>query len=92
MDFSQAGRAERTGRIFRILEGEYPEIRPHLDFRNAFELLVATILAAQCTDESVDPACDSDTPLPVRVGESHVLEDPDQAIAALHGRVDPDIG
>jgi endonuclease-3 len=54
MDFSEQGRAERAGRIFRILDREYPEARPHLDFRNAFELLVATILAAQCTDEMVN--------------------------------------
>jgi len=54
MNFSQAGRAERAGRIFGILEEEYPGARPHLDFRNAFELLVATILAAQCTDEMVN--------------------------------------
>ena len=54
MDFSAQERAERTGRIFRILDREYPEARPHLDFRNAFELLVATILAAQCTDEMVN--------------------------------------
>jgi endonuclease-3 len=54
MDFSQAGRAERSENILRILEAEYPEARPHLHFRNAFELLVATILAAQCTDEMVN--------------------------------------
>jgi endonuclease-3 len=54
MDFSAKGRAERARRIFEILEGEYPQAKPHLDFRNAFELLVATILAAQCTDEMVN--------------------------------------
>ena len=54
MDFSAQGRAERAGRIFEILAAEYPQAKPHLDFRNAFELLVATILAAQCTDEMVN--------------------------------------
>jgi endonuclease-3 len=54
MDFSAQGRAERVGRIYDILDGEYPQAKPHLDFRNAFELLVATILAAQCTDEMVN--------------------------------------
>ena len=54
MDFSAQGRAERTGRIFAVLDREYPDAKPHLDFRNAFELLVATILAAQCTDEMVN--------------------------------------
>jgi endonuclease-3 len=53
-DSSAQERAERAARIFEILEGEYPGARPHLDFRNAFELLVATILAAQCTDEMVN--------------------------------------
>jgi len=54
MDFSKPGRAERAARIFAVLGKEYPDARPHLDFRNAFELLVATILAAQCTDEMVN--------------------------------------
>jgi endonuclease-3 len=54
MDFSAQGRAERAGRIFEVLDREYPGAKPHLEFRNAFELLVATILAAQCTDEMVN--------------------------------------
>ena len=32
----------------------YPQAGVHLDFRNAFQLLAATILAAQCTDERVN--------------------------------------
>jgi endonuclease-3 len=54
MDFSEQGKAERTAGIFEILDREYPEAGPHLDFGSAFELLVATILAAQCTDEMVN--------------------------------------
>jgi len=54
MDFSPAGRPARAAEILRILAAEYPAARPHLDFRNAFELLTATILAAQCTDEMVN--------------------------------------
>ena len=54
MDFSEQGRVERAEGIFTILDREYPQARPHLDFSNAFELLVATILAAQCTDEMVN--------------------------------------
>jgi endonuclease-3 len=41
----------------RILEGlkkEYPDAAIALDFSNALELLVATILAAQCTDQRVN--------------------------------------
>jgi endonuclease-3 len=54
MSFSKEERAERAAKIFGILDREYPEARPHLEYRNAFELLVATILAAQCTDEKVN--------------------------------------
>jgi endonuclease-3 len=54
MDFSNQGRSERAALVFEILDREYPEARPHLEYRNAFELLVATILAAQCTDEMVN--------------------------------------
>ncbi len=44
----------RAGRIIRRLLALYPDVRPRLDFRNAFELMVATVLAAQCTDEQVN--------------------------------------
>jgi endonuclease-3 len=54
MDFSKQGRAQRSNRIFTILDREYPRTRPHLEYRNPFELLTATILAAQCTDEMVN--------------------------------------
>ncbi len=32
----------------------YPDARPELDFRSPFELLIATILSAQCTDVRVN--------------------------------------
>ena len=54
MDFSKQGRAQRSHRIFTILDREYPRTRPHLEYGNPFELLTATILAAQCTDEMVN--------------------------------------
>ncbi len=41
-------------KVIDILEKEYPEARVTLDFRNPLQLLVATILAAQCTDERVN--------------------------------------
>jgi endonuclease III len=46
-----AGRARETHR--RLAE-EYPEAVCALEHRNAYELLVATILSAQCTDERVN--------------------------------------
>jgi endonuclease-3 len=44
----------RARRIAALLEEEYPDARCALDHRGPFELLVATILAAQCTDERVN--------------------------------------
>lgn len=38
----------------RILRGEYPESFSSLDFKTPFQLLAATILSAQCTDEQVN--------------------------------------
>ena len=40
--------------IYRILVKTYPEIRCELDFKNPLELIVATVLSAQCTDKRVN--------------------------------------
>jgi len=40
--------------IFEILCKEYPDAKIALSYRNPLELLVATILSAQCTDERVN--------------------------------------
>src|SRR5512138_2696933 len=48
---------EQHHRISRILDGfdrAYPDARCALHHRNPLELLVATILSAQCTDERVN--------------------------------------
>ncbi len=44
----------RAREVARRLNLEYPEATCELDHNNAFELLVATILAAQCTDVRVN--------------------------------------
>lgn len=36
--------------IIKRLAKEYPDAKCHLDFKSPFELLVSTVLAAQCTD------------------------------------------
>ncbi|MGL4650614.1 MAG: endonuclease III [Caldilineaceae bacterium] len=46
--------AERVGDIVRLLRETYPDAHCELTHHNAFELLVATILSAQCTDERVN--------------------------------------
>jgi endonuclease-3 len=46
--------SERAPEIFRRLSAEYPDAKCALDHRNPYELLVATILSAQCTDKRVN--------------------------------------
>ena len=36
------------------LEREYPDVKCHLEFNSPFELMISTVLAAQCTDERVN--------------------------------------
>lgn len=45
---------DRALQILDILKNEYPSVRPALDYTDAFQLLIATILSAQCTDERVN--------------------------------------
>lgn len=42
------------GETLAFLEREYPGARVLLEYRNPFELLVATVLAARCPDERVN--------------------------------------
>jgi endonuclease-3 len=49
-----AAKRRRARRIITALEKAYPDAKCALDFRTPLELLVATILAAQCTDERVN--------------------------------------
>lgn len=45
---------KRITEILRILHKNYPEAKTALKHSNAFELLIATILSAQCTDKQVN--------------------------------------
>jgi len=45
---------ERTEKIFEILEPRYTHEKTALKYRSAFQLLIATILSAQCTDKQVN--------------------------------------
>jgi endonuclease III len=46
--------AGKVKEILKLTGREYPEARTHLDFNNAFELLISTVLAAQCTDVRIN--------------------------------------
>jgi endonuclease III len=51
---TQTDRAARVSRILPILKKTYPQAKCSLDHASPLELLVATILSAQCTDERVN--------------------------------------
>jgi endonuclease-3 len=45
---------DRVNQIIAILEKDYPDARTALSFDTPLELLVSTVLSAQCTDERVN--------------------------------------
>ena len=47
-------KTERTADIIDGLKQTYPDARCELDYTNPLELLIATILSAQCTDKQVN--------------------------------------
>ena len=47
-------KSERVETVQRVLQGLYPETPPPLEHNNNFELLVAVLLSAQCTDARVN--------------------------------------
>jgi len=50
----KAGAADRVKKIIPILRKKYPDAKVALKHKNPLELLVATILSAQCTDVRVN--------------------------------------
>jgi endonuclease-3 len=69
--------AARAPEILTRLRAAYPDARCALDYRNAFELLCATILSAQCTDARVNlvtPALFGAYPTPEALARAHQEE------------------
>lgn len=54
MDPNKRDLRAQTRKIIRLLKRAYPDAKCSLNHSNAFELLIATILSAQCTDERVN--------------------------------------
>lgn len=52
--FDKAAAAEQVKKIWPLLKKRYPDAKVALNFTNPLELLVATILSAQCTDVRVN--------------------------------------
>jgi len=51
---SNKAKVERTSKIIDGLRATYPDAHCELNHRNPLELLIATILSAQCTDKQVN--------------------------------------
>ena len=51
---SKVNRSKRCHEITQLLEAAYPDAHCELVFSNPLELLIATILSAQCTDKQVN--------------------------------------
>jgi endonuclease-3 len=72
-----AGPSARAGRLLAALRKAHPGATCALLHRNPFELLVATILSAQCTDERVNkvtPALFARYPTPRRMADAGPAE------------------
>jgi endonuclease-3 len=54
MNDAKLNQKEKVAKILRLLEKEHPDAKIALEFSNSLELLVATILSAQCTDAKVN--------------------------------------
>ena len=67
----------QASRVLRALIQLYPTVRCALDHRNPFELIVATVLSAQCTDERVNqvtPALFARYPDPATLAEADLAD------------------
>jgi endonuclease-3 len=74
---SASGLADRAQEIANALLKHYPDARCMLDYADPFQLLVATILAAQCTDERVNkvtPALFARFPTPSTMAAAAIEE------------------
>jgi endonuclease-3 len=67
----------RAKAIYRQLTKSYPNVRCELDYNSAFQLLVATVLSAQCTDKRVNqttPALFKRYPNPKRMSKADLKD------------------
>lgn len=70
---SEAERRKRARTIARRLARAYPDAWCALDYKNPWQLVVATILSAQCTDAMVNrvtPALFAECPTPAALSEA----------------------
>ena len=67
----------RARAIYRILSKIYPNVRCELNYKTAYQLLVATVLSAQCTDKRVNqttPALFKKYPNPLKMAQADIKD------------------
>ena len=67
----------RARAIYRILSKTYPNVRCELIYKTAYQLLVATVLSAQCTDKRVNqttPALFKRYPNPLKMAQADIKD------------------
>ncbi len=75
---------ERTEKILKRLVATYPDAKLALHFSTPFELLVALILAAQCTDDKVNEITGGFLFHKYRTPEDYVKVDPSELERDIH--------
>ena len=63
--------------IYRILSKTYPNVQCELNYKTAYQLLVATVLSAQCTDKRVNqttPALFKSYPNPLKMAQADIKD------------------
>jgi endonuclease-3 len=51
---SDTKESQRAGQVLKRLKKAYPKVESALEYQSPFELLISTILSAQCTDQRVN--------------------------------------
>jgi len=67
----------RARAIYRILSKTYPNVRCELNYKTAYQLLIATVLSAQCTDKRVNqttPALFKKYPNPLKMAQADIKD------------------
>ena len=76
----------RTQAVIEILQNKYPDVGTFLDHDGTFQLLIAVILSAQCTDARVNlttPILFSRFPTPQALADAD-LDDIKEAIKSIN--------
>lgn len=81
--FSKETRRRRVRNIIPILSGEYSNLGPRLNFSSPLELLIASILAAQCTDDRVNQVT-RDLFRKYRTAKDYAEADPNELMREIH--------